>query len=55
MSVDALAGHLADAVVVRVTTVPTADLVDGGFGVRFPVSLCLGFVSVQSVWTHLRF
>ena len=31
------------------------DMMEGGFGVGYPLSLSLGFVSVLSVWTHLRF
>ena len=31
-----------------------ADLVEGGFGVGYSVSLSLGSVSVLSVWTHLQ-
>ena len=32
-----------------------ADLVEGDFGVGYPVSLSLGFVSVLSIWTHMWF
>ena len=31
------------------------DVMEGGFSVRYPVSLSLGFASVPSVWTQLRF
>ena len=31
------------------------DMVEGGFGVGYPVSLSPGFVFVLSVWTHLLF
>jgi len=33
----------------------TADLVEGGFGAGYPVSLSLCSVSVLSVWNHLWF
>ena len=35
--------------------VEVLDLMEGGFGVGYPVSLSPGFVSVLSVWTHLLF
>ena len=31
-----------------------ADLLEGGLGVGYPVSLSLGSLSVLSVWTHLQ-
>ena len=61
------AGHLADAGCEgdhssrklsfhwEASKVEILDVVEGGFGVRHPAPLSLGFVSVLNVWTHLRF